>query len=296
MKGQLYAAFNISSDLIEFICVKAHQVAFDRAFILHCDISAGNIMITSNHWGFLIDWDRCVVLTDRSADKRLGRTGTWQFMSARLLASFGTTHTLVDDRESSLWAFLYVALRYTPNSLQPVALHHNLNFWFHDFVLGPRGETGGAGKRAVLNDAQALPSFHVHGLNEVLRELADIFAVRYQREPTSEEIQTYDAWKVSHPDLAVQLYAGQYFLNQEKLNNPAWLFETLRKHAKTMKVPQKRVNEWHKNACYSRDEFFGSSRKRTAASDRLETKRVKGLGGEAHSFIYDVVEDEDEKT
>ncbi|KAK0496650.1 hypothetical protein EDD18DRAFT_171205 [Armillaria luteobubalina] len=69
--------------------MKAHQVAFHRACILRRDISVGNIMITSNHRGFLIDWDHRVILTDRGADKRVSRTGTWQFMSARLLASLG---------------------------------------------------------------------------------------------------------------------------------------------------------------------------------------------------------------
>ncbi|KAK0496639.1 hypothetical protein EDD18DRAFT_1163177 [Armillaria luteobubalina] len=276
--------------------MKAHQVAFHRAFILHRDISVGNIMITSNHRGFLIDWDHCVILTNRGADKHVGRTGTWQFMSARLLASFGNMHTIVDDRESSPWVLLYVALRYTPNSLQPATLHHGLNFWFHHFVPGPRGDTGGAGKRAVLKDKESLPSFDAHGLNELILELADVFIVRYQPEPTAQQIQKYEALKVSLPDFALDLYAGQYFLNQGKLNSPTWLYDTLRKHAKTMKVPLKRDDDWHKNACYSRDEFFGSSRKRTAASDRLETKRVKGLCGEAYSFSYDAVDDKDKKT
>ncbi|KAK0476089.1 hypothetical protein IW261DRAFT_1402073 [Armillaria novae-zelandiae] len=277
--------------------MKAHQVAFHRACILHHDISVGNIMITSKHRGFLIDWDHCVVLTDRSADKRVGRTGTWQFMSACLLASFGTTHTIVDDRESSLWVLLYVALRYTPNSLLPVELHQDLRYCFQDSVVGPHGETGGKGKRAVLNDKQGLPSFRVQGLHELLRELVDVFAVRYQPKPSAEDDALYDFVKASpNPQMAENSATGQYLTKIEKLNNPTWLFQTLRKHAKAMKVPHKRDNDWHKNACYSRDEFLGSSRKRTAASDRLETKRVKGLGGEAHSFSYDVVEDEDKKT
>ncbi|KAK0475292.1 hypothetical protein EDD18DRAFT_1218735 [Armillaria luteobubalina] len=54
--------------------MKAHQVAFHRTCILHRDISVGNIMITSNHRGFLIDWDHCVILTDRGADMCAGRT------------------------------------------------------------------------------------------------------------------------------------------------------------------------------------------------------------------------------
>ncbi|KAK0435391.1 hypothetical protein EV421DRAFT_1835860 [Armillaria borealis] len=277
--------------------MKAHQVAFDRAYILHRDISVGNIMITPDHRGFLIDWDHCVILTDRSAERYVGGTGTWQFMSARLLGSFGTMHTLVDDRESSLWVLLYVALRYTPSSLQPVALHHDLKSWFQDSILGPHGDTGGAGKRFVLNDKQALPSFYVHGLNELLRELADVFTVRYQPEPSAEDDALYDFAKASPtPQMAENSPTGQYLAKIEKLNSPTWLFKTLRKHAKTTKVPHKRGKDWCKNACYSQEEFLGSSRKRTAVSERLETKRVKGLGGEAHIFSYEVVEDEDEET
>ncbi|KAK0196358.1 hypothetical protein F5146DRAFT_1217467 [Armillaria mellea] len=274
--------------------MKAHQAAFDSAGILHRDISVGNIMITRDHRGFLIDWDHCVILTDRSGQRRVGRTGTWQFMSAHLLSTFGTTHTLVDDKESSLWVLLYIAMRYTPNSHEPVELYHDLKSWFQDYVVGSRGDTGGVGKLSVLTlHRRVLPSFYVPGLNELIRELADVFAVRYQLEPTTQQIEKYEAWKVSHPDDALDLYAGQYLLNQKKLADPTWLRKTFRKHAKQMKVPQQRGQDWHKNACYSQDEFFGSSRKRTAASDRLETKRVKGLGGEAHSFSYEVVEDED---
>ncbi len=74
MKGQLYRVFCISSDLSEFIFVTAHQAAFDRACILHRDISVGNIMITPRSPRFLIDWDHCVILTDRRGERHVGRT------------------------------------------------------------------------------------------------------------------------------------------------------------------------------------------------------------------------------
>ncbi|KAK0214664.1 hypothetical protein EDD85DRAFT_963055 [Armillaria nabsnona] len=286
----------IGRDLTTSCSVKSLVTCIADAMKAH-KAAVGNIMITPDHRGFLIDWDHCVILTDRSTERRVGRTGTWQFMSARLLGSFGTMHALVDDRESFLWVLLYVAMRYAPNSLLPVALHHDLKSWFQDSIIGPRGDTGGSGKRFVLNDKQALPSFYVHGLNELLRELANVFAVRYQPEPSAEDDAWYQFAKASpNPQMAEKSPTGQYLAKIEKLNSPTWLFKTLRKHAKTMKVPGKSGKDWCKNACYSQEVFFRSSRKRKAASERLETKRVKGLGGESHSFSYEVVEDEDKET
>ena len=41
-------------------CFVAHDAAYYDAKILHRDISAGNIMISEEGGGFLIDWDMCV--------------------------------------------------------------------------------------------------------------------------------------------------------------------------------------------------------------------------------------------
>jgi RIO-like serine/threonine protein kinase len=35
----------------------AHTMAYEKAHILHRDVSAGNILITENGSGMLIDWD-----------------------------------------------------------------------------------------------------------------------------------------------------------------------------------------------------------------------------------------------
>ncbi|KAG7442401.1 uncharacterized protein BT62DRAFT_827419, partial [Guyanagaster necrorhizus] len=107
-----------------------HQIAFERACILHRDISVGNIMITANHRGFLIDWDHCVILSHKSGEKRVGRGGKWQFVSAKLLTSFCNVHTIVDNRDSSLWILPYVVLRNVRNELSPVELYETMKMLF----------------------------------------------------------------------------------------------------------------------------------------------------------------------
>ena len=42
------------------VCSLAHRFAYERARILHRDISAGNVLLTTNQEGLLIDWDLSV--------------------------------------------------------------------------------------------------------------------------------------------------------------------------------------------------------------------------------------------
>ncbi|KAG7442419.1 uncharacterized protein BT62DRAFT_1037154 [Guyanagaster necrorhizus] len=153
--------------------------------------------------------------------------GTCLFISACILASFGTIHTIFDDRESSLSVLRYVILRHTQNSLSPAGLYYKLMVWFKDCLVDAEGDSGGNGKIDLLNRYSSMPSFAVQGLKEFLWELVDVFVVRYKREPTTKQIQTYEACKVSNSDLAPELPAGEYSTKQEKLDNPAWLIGTL---------------------------------------------------------------------
>ncbi|TFK62769.1 hypothetical protein BDN72DRAFT_803862, partial [Pluteus cervinus] len=100
------------------ILIRDAFIAFDDAFmlahILHRDISIGNIMIKEENGmviGVLIDWDLCKDLNvSPSSGRRHERTGTWAFMSARLVAG-STQHTRNDDAESFYHILNYIASR-----------------------------------------------------------------------------------------------------------------------------------------------------------------------------------------
>ncbi|KAI0034246.1 hypothetical protein K488DRAFT_6567, partial [Vararia minispora EC-137] len=97
------------------------QIAHEDAFgtrILHRDISAGNILISlDGKGGLLIDWELALNLDRTVRTTRQWITGTWQFMSFRLLKQIGKGHQVSDDMESILWVLIFVFLRYYPGSL-----------------------------------------------------------------------------------------------------------------------------------------------------------------------------------
>ncbi|KAF8428417.1 hypothetical protein L210DRAFT_865759, partial [Boletus edulis BED1] len=81
---------------------KAHAHAVEHAKILRLDISAGNIVLTDEGKGLLIDWELAKMTNehgsrrpDRRSHGKLSR-GTWQFMSANLLCHPGKMHTLLE--------------------------------------------------------------------------------------------------------------------------------------------------------------------------------------------------------
>ncbi|KAI0312806.1 hypothetical protein OF83DRAFT_1144285, partial [Amylostereum chailletii] len=99
--------------------IDAHAQAYTKLNILHADISAGNIMITVDGHGLLIDWE---LSFDVGKEKRKLLTGTWQFASAARLEADGTkVHTLQDDLESFVHVFVYHLSRYRPTSLRDPA-------------------------------------------------------------------------------------------------------------------------------------------------------------------------------
>ncbi|KAH8998186.1 hypothetical protein EDB92DRAFT_2111982 [Lactarius akahatsu] len=88
--------------------------AYERVKILHRDVSAGNILITEDGSGILIDWDlsKKVVKDGSGKQRQHSRTGTWQFMSiARLQDSSTRLHEVSDDLESFFLVLLYLVVK-----------------------------------------------------------------------------------------------------------------------------------------------------------------------------------------
>ncbi|KAF8167522.1 hypothetical protein B0H34DRAFT_682206 [Crassisporium funariophilum] len=180
--------------------VEGAQQAY-QAGVLHRDLSAGNIMIVkdkkTNEWrGVLIDWDMSLLWKKHEGEARTGRTGTWAFISAKILRSpHSVAHTLWDDMESAFWVLIYQALRYLNHDHSRHRLFDLFNRIFNAKIAGDDGSmTGGLDKITIMTfctfgrSQQMLPRFKVKGLNKALEQLGTIFDLRYaDTEPAAEE-------------------------------------------------------------------------------------------------------------
>ncbi|KAF9067362.1 kinase-like domain-containing protein [Rhodocollybia butyracea] len=88
--------------------LQAHYKAYRKAGVLHRDISSGNIIFFKSR-GYLIDWERSIKVTGiPPAARTTERTGTWQFMSIKLLEDPDYPHQVRDDLESFFYVMLFM--------------------------------------------------------------------------------------------------------------------------------------------------------------------------------------------
>ncbi|KAF8801962.1 hypothetical protein BYT27DRAFT_7147022 [Phlegmacium glaucopus] len=172
--------------------VEGAQQAY-KAGILHRDLSAGNIMIVKDkdtkEWrGVLIDWDMCLLWKKHEGEPRSGRTGTWAFISAKILQNKGptVTHTLWDDIESAFWVSIYEALLYLKHDKHPLLLSKQMQHLFSDnSFLEPGLVVGGEGKLDVLarcsfgRSTVCVAQFEKLGVNKLLDQLGKVFDSRH---------------------------------------------------------------------------------------------------------------------
>ncbi|KAF8503151.1 kinase-like domain-containing protein, partial [Hysterangium stoloniferum] len=117
--GRSLSDFRDTKEMVTAVrdAIVAHGDAYDKAENFHRDISSGNILITATGGGLLIDWDLCKMLNQiHQRQAHTERTGTWQFMAARLLVvptpgQLPAIPDRADDLESFFYVLLWIALR-----------------------------------------------------------------------------------------------------------------------------------------------------------------------------------------
>ncbi|KAF8498372.1 hypothetical protein BU17DRAFT_72339 [Hysterangium stoloniferum] len=191
--GRSLTDFRNTKEMVTAVrdAIIAHGDAYDKAEILHRDISSGNILITQTGGGLLIDWDLCKKLQHiRQGQGHIERTGTWQFMAARLLViptdgELPVIPDRADDLESFFYVIVWIALRCTEHSFVQA---------FDDHYLDPQGAAKGGDRKKVevcFSDPFQVSRLFNVSLRELIKTLAKTFAVRYEEAPKATEIAQY---------------------------------------------------------------------------------------------------------
>ncbi|KAH9849496.1 hypothetical protein C2E23DRAFT_888207 [Lenzites betulinus] len=102
----------------------AMRDALAKAAYIHRDLSIGNIVLFKEpdrdiRRGYLIDWESSDQIDSDGNAEHVGRAGTWDFMSIRMLAprDHERSHRFEDDMESLFYVVLYSGLKYLPHDL-----------------------------------------------------------------------------------------------------------------------------------------------------------------------------------
>ncbi|PPQ73445.1 hypothetical protein CVT26_015832 [Gymnopilus dilepis] len=245
--GRRLTEFSSSREFVSAVAdaMEAHDAAFFDARILHRDISVGNILITDEGKGLLVDWDLCINLNrvnERFCDRPPPRMGTWPFMSVALLKNPSAEHCIEDDRESALYVLLWTALRHSKHSTpsgttaphsssHPISLLH---LGFDEAYTTSSGEMrGGHIKACILlgNRLSNVVQFHQRPqLDALLTALQEVFQFRYQPRPKDKDCQLFEKLKEEGFDenFLKLTIPYMYFNGLEKLKQRGWLVNTLR--------------------------------------------------------------------
>ncbi|KAM7182558.1 hypothetical protein V8F33_014221 [Rhypophila sp. PSN 637] len=89
-------------------CIEGHESLRQKAGLLHRDISIGNLMISKDSGGFLIDLDLAVREQRVGASGGKGKTGTRAFMAIGAL--LGEQHSFMHDLESFFWVLFWICI------------------------------------------------------------------------------------------------------------------------------------------------------------------------------------------
>ncbi|KAF8193751.1 hypothetical protein BJ912DRAFT_230456 [Pholiota molesta] len=288
--GRNLTEFHSSRQLVSAIAdaMEAHDAAFFDCKVLHRDISVGNILLMDDNKGLLIDWDLCIKLdddNDKPVARRPNRTGTWQFMSVKLLDDSSIRHSHHDDRESAFYVLLWTALRYTKTKAVP-GTRYTPQVILHAFDEARDGgggrKIGGSEKEILLSNykKKGIVFTERPELDSLMAELAPVFHVRYEAELTAEQMARFkqvvkkfeDANSKEEKQEAQEAIndsvAYGYQQRMDKLEMKGWLVDTIRKYLA--------MGEWPTDAsCVQVTVSNSNKRKATEGQRELDSRVTK---------------------
>ncbi|RPD52768.1 hypothetical protein L226DRAFT_564079 [Lentinus tigrinus ALCF2SS1-7] len=209
--GKPLEQFTTGLELVSAIycCLSAHQAAYEKAGIIHRDISSGNILLhqaPNGTWlALLNDWELSKRVNSPVA-RPPDRTGTWQFMSVRALNNPDKEIVTEDEIEALFHVLLFHAVRFLPNNIKPVSVPRFLTDYFDgctvredsdDYGCGSAKETamrlGEIYLSAYNNTQTSLKFLHpedpdkAHPIGRLISRLLISFKAAYATEPDNME-------------------------------------------------------------------------------------------------------------
>ncbi|KAF9479478.1 hypothetical protein BDN70DRAFT_993435 [Pholiota conissans] len=259
--------YESSKELISVIAdaMEAHDAAYHKCGILHRDISDGNMMIyidqeDGKRKGMLIDWDLCFEIGKNTGPRRPARTGTWQFMSVKLLRNPTKIQTLEDDRESAFWVLLWVALQHSQFNSDTFNAKECMNA-FDELRPGIRDTeyTGGLGKESYLLTylQKGLRFTGRPEMDNLMAYLSSVLRVRYEAEPSQtlkddadlfekkleEAKQKGDPSEIQYAQIFLRGNVAHLYKNRMSLlTTKGWFTETLRAYVAKGEWPKDKAS------------------------------------------------------
>ncbi|PIL30491.1 hypothetical protein GSI_07191 [Ganoderma sinense ZZ0214-1] len=143
---------------------RAMREVLEKDSRIHRDISVGNIILVKEEGaavrrGYLVDWETSCKVDDAGAATQVGRLGTWQYLSIRMLSAdegHKGKATFQDDMESLLYVVLHSALLWQKHDAHEIDLTNIITEMFNK----SRELAGGFENRDLSEWLNTVMDFH----------------------------------------------------------------------------------------------------------------------------------------
>ncbi|OSD02505.1 hypothetical protein PYCCODRAFT_408431 [Trametes coccinea BRFM310] len=206
---------------------------------IHRDISTGNIILVredgssegSARRGYLVDWESSSRVDEQGLSIDRDRTGTWRFMSIKLINEPDEPHTFQDDMEALFYVVLYCSLVHLQHDMDdPQDLRTFIQLFFDSSMFRFGRLEGGDSKRA--NAIMRTWTDRVKWNNADLKAWLDT-VMDYHRPPMHLRAAWSDRW--SNPDYLDSFWRS--FLEERSLAKDDWVENKIAKPRRSRDSP-----------------------------------------------------------